>query len=70
MIRLYTTHCPKCKIVELKLKQANIEYDEIDDVDIVVSTGKANNILSAPILEVDGKYYNFSDAITFLKGQQ
>lgn len=63
MITLYSTHCPKCKVLELKLNQKKINYDMIDDPDAVVNFGKENNILSAPILDIDGKIYDFSNAI-------
>ena len=32
MIKMYSTHCPKCKILETKLKQKNIEYEECTDI--------------------------------------
>jgi len=57
-IILYTTHCPKCKIIEKKLADNNITYKEITDVDIMISLG----FTTTPILEVDGVYMNFKDA--------
>ena len=63
MITLYSTHCPKCKVLELKLNQKKINYNIVDDPDAVVDFGKENNILSAPILDIDGKIYEFSSAI-------
>jgi len=57
-IKLYTTHCPKCRVIEKKLAQKNIEYTEITDQEEMVKLG----FKSAPILEVDGKAYNFGDA--------
>ena len=59
---LYTIGCPKCKVLELKLKQKNVQYSIVDDMDIM----KEKNMLSLPILEVDGTIYNFSEAIKFL----
>ena len=29
---LYSTHCPKCCVLEKKLKQKNISYDEVNDI--------------------------------------
>lgn len=67
MMILYSTHCPKCMVVETKLKQAGVEFTVVDDVDKVVEVGNANDITSAPILESDGKFYDFAGVIKFLK---
>ena len=29
MIKLYTIDCPKCKVLEMKLDQKNIEYEKL-----------------------------------------
>jgi len=63
MVVLYSTNCPKCKILELKLKQANIDFELITDIDTVVKVGETNNIISAPILKVDDNYYDFGTAV-------
>lgn len=65
-IILYSTHCPKCKVIETKLKQAGLEYTEIDDVDVMLNLG----LRMAPVLEVDGKRLQFSEANKFLKEVQ
>lgn len=64
-VTLYSTHCPKCKVLELKLKQKNINYEEINDVEIM----KAKGFMSAPKLEVDGAVYEFKDAVEWIKEQ-
>ena len=64
---LYTTHCPKCKIVEMKLKQKNIEYSENDDTAYMMNV---LHIQSAPTLEVDGKLYPFGDAVKWINEQE
>lgn len=69
MICLYSTHCPKCKIIEMKLAQKHIEYTMIDDVDEVVKVGKEHEILSAPILAIDSDYLDFSNAIKYINAQ-
>ena len=67
MITLYSTHCPKCRVLEQKMKQQNIEFTVIDDVDSVVEYGTNHNIKSAPILDVDGKAYEFMQALNYIK---
>lgn len=62
-IVLYSTDCPMCKVIEAKLKQSNIEFEKINDVDLMVQKG----FRSAPILEVDGVAYNFKEAIEWVK---
>lgn len=66
-VMFYSTGCPKCKVVELKLKQANIEYQVVSDVDAVVKFGKEHGIGSAPILAVDDIVMDFSQAISYLR---
>lgn len=62
MINLYSTGCPKCKILEMKLKQKNIKYNEISDLEKL----KEKNILQVPVLEVDGEFYDFAKAVMFV----
>ena len=66
MITLYSTHCPKCRVVEMKLAQKGIEFTMVDDLDKVVEVGQTQHIMSAPILEADGKFMNFNDAVKFI----
>jgi glutaredoxin len=62
MVILYTTHCPKCKVIEKKLAAKGIEYTEVDDKQKMIDMG----FKSIPVLEVDGKRYNFGEANKFL----
>lgn len=65
MITLYTTHCPKCMVLENKLKEKNIEYEAITDVSIMQNKG----FLSAPTLEVDGEILDFMQAIKWVSNK-
>lgn len=62
MVTLYTTHCPKCKVLEQKLKDKNILFTEVTDIDKMVELG----FTLAPILEVDGKILNFGEAVKWV----
>ena len=64
-IVLYTTGCPKCHVLETKLKQKNISYTEVNDVKIMQDKG----FEFVPVLEVDGTAYNFKDASDWIKEQ-
>lgn len=61
-VTLYTTFCPKCRVLETKLKQKGIEYKEITDVDIMTEKG----FMSVPMLEVDNFVMNFTEANTWI----
>jgi glutaredoxin len=62
MIKLYSTHCPKCRILETKLKQQNIEFEVIDDEEVMINKG----FKSAPKLEINGQILDFPEAMTKL----
>ena len=55
---LYTTHCPKCKVIETKLKNKGVEFDVVDDPSKITEKG----ISSVPVLEVDGEMKQFLEA--------
>ena len=57
-IILFSTKCPRCVVLEKKLKQKGIDYNEVNDVSIMEGKG----FLSVPILEVDGKIMDFKEA--------
>lgn len=60
---LYTTHCPMCRVLKKKLDEANIDYTECDDIDIM----KSKNIVSVPQLETDdGIIMDFTKAIAWI----
>ena len=43
---LYTTHCPKCNILNKKLQDKNVEYEIVEDINVISSLG----IKSVPVL--------------------
>lgn len=55
---LYSTHCPQCNVLEKKLNQNHIAYEEVNDVNVMRKKG----FLSAPMLEVDGEIMDFKTA--------
>jgi predicted thioredoxin/glutaredoxin len=57
-IILYSTHCPKCNILTKKLNDKKIKFEEVNDVDLMISKG----FMSMPMLEVDGTVMNFLNA--------
>lgn len=61
----YSTHCPQCKVLETKLKQKGILFEEVNDIDVM----KEKGFMSAPVLEVDGTVYDFKSAVEWVKEQ-
>ena len=57
-VKLYSTHCPKCIVLEKKLNQKNISFEEINDIDVMAAKG----FMQAPMLEVDGEVMDFKQA--------
>lgn len=62
---LHSTNCPKCKVLESKLKKKSIEFMENNNVELMVEKG----FMTAPVLEVDGIVYNFKEAVDWI-GEQ
>lgn len=60
---LYSTNCPKCKVLEKKLGDSEIQYEVVTDEDLMIEKG----FLSAPMLEVDGSVMDFGKAMKWLK---
>lgn len=67
-MKLYTIHCPKCRVLETKLKQKNIGYEEVSDEKRLLELGLSD----MPMLELDnGERLAFVEAnkyINSLKG--
>lgn len=61
-IVLYSTGCPKCKVLEAKMKSKGIGYIEINDIEVL----QAKNLMSLPYLEVDGELMDFVTAIKWV----
>jgi len=62
-IVLYSTDCPKCKILKIKLDEKNIFYEICSDTKTMIEKG----FKSAPMLEVNGKIMTFLDANNWIK---
>lgn len=61
-IILYTTGCPRCKILEKKLEEKGIKYDICEDIGVMVNKG----FVSAPMLELDGEIMDYTKANEWL----
>lgn len=63
-ITLYTTDCPKCKILESKLNSKNIKYDICHDINVMLEKG----FMNSPMLDVDGQIMDYTKATNWING--
>lgn len=65
-ITLYTTHCPKCTILQKKLEAKNIQFNVVQDVQVM----KEKKIMSVPVLQVNGQMFDYYNAVKFVNSYQ
>lgn len=65
-IILYSTGCPKCKVLKKKLADKNIEYLEIGDTAYMAALG----IDAVPVLSVGGKPLSFQEAVEWVNERE
>lgn len=63
MIFLYSNNCPRCAVLEAKLKNKNIEYEKVTNIEIMQEKGIDN----VPVLEKDGQLMSFNESIKFVQ---
>lgn len=67
-VTLYSTGCPKCKVLKKKLEAANINYTEVTDTDKVYQICNSTGFDSVPIIAIeDGRILDFNRAIAWVK---
>lgn len=64
MVILYSTGCPRCKVLEAKLKQKNVEFTVCNDVNVM----EEKKISSVPCLGVDEEILDFGKAVKWVNG--
>ena len=72
MIKFYTSHCPRCKILKMLMDNNGMEYIEIDDENVYMPIAKENKILSMPFAEIDGIVYGSKELQKYIveKGER
>ena len=66
MITLYTTGCPRCKVLETKLNQAGLNFGVVNDPKKIIEMG----FVTAPAMTVDGKPFGFKEAIEWINDHE
>lgn len=64
MVILYSTGCPRCKVLETKLKQKDVDYIICDNVEEMFKKG----VGSVPCLGVEEKILDFGAAVKWVNG--
>ena len=62
MITLYTTHCPRCKVLKAKLDGENIDYEVVEGEEAIREKG----FVTTPLLEVDDKVLTFAESMQWV----
>ena len=65
MIILYSTGCPKCKVLKSKLDEKGIKYQVNDNIQYMLDKG----ITTVPVLKVENDLLNFTDAVKWVNSQ-
>lgn len=63
-IIFYTINCPKCNILEKKLKEKSINFTTVSDEKELISRGLGDKTF--PLLEVNGNMMTFSQAVKWI----
>jgi len=64
-LTLFTTNCPKCKILEKKMNDKKINFKLETDVTELIDMG----FTTAPVLKIDNDYLDFGEAIKWVNKQ-
>lgn len=63
MIKLLTTHCPRCMVLRKKLDAVGVEYEVIEDIETIQTYG----VEYAPALVMeDGEILDFTRAVSWV----
>ena len=63
-IILYSTGCPKCRVLKSKLSDNGIDYKENTNVGDMIKLG----ITQVPVLSINGTLYDFKQAVNLVNG--
>lgn len=61
-IIMYSTGCPRCKVLEKKLNSKGLEYSIISDIEVMTNMG----LVEVPILSVNGEQMDFKTAVKWV----
>lgn len=59
---MYSTGCPKCKVLKKKLEDKNVDYTENNDIEKMTELG----IMQIPVLSINDKLMSFAEAVEWI----
>lgn len=65
-IILYSTGCPKCRILKKKLDEKGVNYEICSDTERMIGMG----LTEVPVLEAKGDIMSFADAVKWVNEQE
>lgn len=60
---LYSTGCSRCKVLEELMKEKHLNYETVTDESVML----LKKIQTVPVLEFNGKMYQFPDALKLVR---
>lgn len=63
---LYSTDCPRCKVLEKKLEQKKIDFEVNKNLEDILEIASKVNMSSAPLLEVGDEVLGFEQANKYI----
>ena len=67
MIKFYSNNCPICKMLKLTMNKNGIEYEEINDIDIIIAIANENEVKSMPFAEINGDILSTNELKEYIK---
>lgn len=68
MLKLYTKqNCPNCLQLKNVLTNYNIPFEVVEDEKELMKVGSKSRIMSAPILEINERFYSYQDFNNFIE---
>lgn len=61
-IILYSTGCPKCKVLESKLNAKGVTYDTVSDIEEIEKTGFSE----VPLMKIGDSLLDFRSAVNWV----
>lgn len=63
---MYSTGCPRCKVLGMMLDKKGIAYEIDDNIDAMEQLG----IESVPVLSIDGELMPYNEAVAWVTNYQ
>lgn len=70
MIILYSLDCPKCIVLEKKLKAKGIEFEVQKDEELIMEVANRAGLMTLPLLLVDSKVMDFNEAVKWVNNYE